>query len=62
MSNGGYNPAVTNPTQTAKQQMKSNSVPFFFGGSQVENALGYIPKIPVQTPKLITFKKGKGKK
>lgn len=62
MSNGGFYPAVTNPTQTAKQQMMSNSVPFFFGGSQVENALGYIPKIPIQTPRPISFKKIKGKK
>jgi hypothetical protein len=39
-----YNPKVSNPSlKNSIPQMKSNQTPFFFGGSQVPDAL-FLPK------------------
>ncbi len=55
--NSGYNPALATPSITAKKQMASNTVPFAFGGSQVQIALGHMPTISEVKPKNIIIKK-----
>lgn len=59
--NSGYNPVLFTPNATAKKQMKTNTVPFYMGGSQVENALGRTPIIAEAKPKNIVIKKGSKK-
>lgn len=59
--NSGYNPSLSTPNATAKKQMATNTVPFYQGGSQVQSALGFTPKIPETKPKNILIK-GKGSK
>jgi len=55
--NSGYSPVMFTPSITAKNQMKSNTVPFYTGGSQVESALGFTPTIAETKPKNIILKK-----
>ncbi len=62
MSNSGYNPALSTPSLTSKKQMKTNTVPMYMGGSQVESALGFTPIIAETKPKNIIFKKVSKKK
>ena len=55
--NSGYNPSLATPSLTAKKQMKTNDVPMYMGGSQVQSALGFTPIIPKVTTKPIQIKK-----
>lgn len=48
--NSGYNPILFTPVKVSQNQAQSQQPPFYFGGSQVPDALGFIPKItPVKT-------------
>jgi len=55
--NSGYNPALSDPSATSKKQMKTNTIPFYMGGSQIQVGLGYTPMIPDVKPKNIIIKK-----
>ena len=55
--NSGYSPVMFTPNVTTKKQMKTNTVPFYLGGSQVESALGFTPIIAETKPKNIILKK-----
>lgn len=43
--NSGYNPILFKPSSVANVQMQSQQPPFYFGGSQVQDALGYKPVV-----------------
>ena len=54
--NNGFNPILFSNAAT-NVQMQSQQPPFYFGGSQVSNALGFTPKVqPIKVapkPKII---------
>lgn len=52
--NGGYNPILNDPFKVSQNQAQSQQPPFYFGGSSVPNALGFIPSV---TPIVTKFKK-----
>lgn len=44
MSNNGFNPILFS-NASANVQMNSQQPPFYFGGSQVQDALGFTPTV-----------------
>jgi hypothetical protein len=59
--NSGYNPVLFTPNATAKKQMKTNDIPMYMGGSQIQSSLGFTPIIAEAKPKNIIIKKGSKK-
>lgn len=56
--NSGFNPILFNPVKVSQNQAQSQQSPFYFGGSQVPNKLGFIPAVkPVETPRIVFKKK-----
>jgi hypothetical protein len=55
--NSGYNPILNTPVQVANNQAQSQQPPFYFGGSSVPNALGFVPKVTPIITKKKTFDK-----
>ena len=48
--NSGYNPILFEPLKVSQVQAQSQQPPFYFGGSSVPNALGFVPVIkPIKT-------------
>jgi hypothetical protein len=50
--NSGYNPILYDPVKVSQNQAQSQQPSFYFGGSTVPTALGFVPKnTPVITKK-----------